>query len=209
MPRIHTIPFSTNAVRVAIALAHKGVEADWLMHSPGDRSHIRRVSGQDLVPVLVDGELVVHDSPVVLRHLEERFPDPPLWPADPARRAEVDVFIDWFNRVWKVPPNAIDAELAQEEPDRARIAAWERELCGAQDVFEGLLQGREHLLGEFSAADVIAWPFLRYALGRAPGDDERFHRILSENLLLEGRPRLEAWLRRVGERPGTSPNPGG
>ena len=209
MLRVHTIPFSTNVARVAMALAHKGVDAEFVVHDPDDRSELERLSGQPLVPVLEDGEQVVHDSPVVLRHIEERFPDQPLFPSDPARRAEMDVFIDWFNRVWKAPPNAIDAELAKPEPDRARIAECERELRGAQDVFEALLGGRDHLMGDdFSAADVIAWPFLRYGHGRGPGDEEPFHVILGDNLSLEARPRLDAWLRRVGERPGTDPNPG-
>ena len=67
------------------------------------------MSGQSLVPVLVDGGTVIHDSPVIMRWLDERFPQAPLWPADEARRAEVDVFIDWFNRLWKRPPNLIAA----------------------------------------------------------------------------------------------------
>ena len=33
-------------------------------------------------------------------------------PSDEARYAEMMVFIDWFNRVWKVAPNRIEAELA-------------------------------------------------------------------------------------------------
>lgn len=42
-------------------------------------------SGQ--IPVLIDGDLVVHDSLAICEYLAERFPDAQLWPADPARRA--------------------------------------------------------------------------------------------------------------------------
>lgn len=209
MLRVHTIPFSTNAVRVAIALAMKGVEAEWVVHSPADRSALVELSGQDLVPVLEEDSLVVYDSPVVLRHIEERHPDPPLWPADPARRAEVDVFVDWFNRVWKGPPNEIDALLGSADPDHGRISELERWMQQAQDVFESLLTERDYLMGsEPSAADVIAFPFLRYGLGRTEGDDEQFHQIVERNTPLDGRPRLEAWLQRMGDLPGTDPNPG-
>ena len=31
------------------------------------------------------------------------------------------MFVDWFNRVWKLAPNAIEAELTAAEPDAARI----------------------------------------------------------------------------------------
>ena len=113
---------------------------------------------------------------MILRRLEERHPDPPLWPADPARRAEVDVFVDWFNRVWKVAPNAIDAELARDEPDSERITALAAELRGSLGRFEALLDGRDHLLGDdLGIADVVAFPFLKYALLHDPADDERFH----------------------------------
>ena len=59
--------------------------------------------------MLVDDRLVVSDSTAILRHLEERQPEPRLYPHDPARRAEAEVFVDWFNRVWKVAPNALES----------------------------------------------------------------------------------------------------
>lgn len=167
-----------------------------------DREPVEQVSGQGLVPVLVDGGQVVVDSMAIVRHLEERWPDPPLYPRDPARRAELLVFIDWFNRVWKVAPNRIDEELGRSERDQAQIDASATEMDAALDVFEELLSGREHLLGEFSAADCAAFPFLKYALlGRESGDDERFHRILEERQSVARRPGLEAWIRRMDERP--------
>ncbi len=88
------------------------IEVEWIDVDPNDRSEVVRVSGQELVPVLVDGDRILTDSPVILEYLEERFPDPPLYPADPARRAELRTFVDWFNRVWKRPPNLIvDEEI--------------------------------------------------------------------------------------------------
>jgi RNA polymerase-associated protein len=41
------------------------------------------------LPVLVDGDVVVPDSLAILRYLEERWPDPPLFPREAARRAEL------------------------------------------------------------------------------------------------------------------------
>jgi maleylpyruvate isomerase len=201
--RLYRAPFSTNAERVALALAHKGLQAESVWIDYADRSEVRRVSGQGLVPVIVDDGEVVVDSMEIVRHLEARHPEPPLYPAGEARRAELDVFVDWFNRVWKVPPNAIEAELTAAEPDRERIAALAAEMAAALDRFEAMLDGREHLMGDhFSAADCCAFPFLKYALARDPEDDELFHRVLDDfQALGDEHPRLADWIRRVDERP--------
>ena len=123
--RLYRFRFSTNVDRVTLALAHKGLEVESVWITYEDRSPVREVSGQELVPVLVHGDQVVVDSAAILEHLEARYPDPPLYPADPARREEVRVFIDWFNRVWKAEPNlvadAVDAGRGLDDPE---VAAW-------------------------------------------------------------------------------------
>ncbi len=202
MLRVHRIPFSTNVERVALALAHKGLEAEWVDHDPEDRSELERVSGQGLVPVLEHDGHVLADSPVILEYLEERFPEPPLLPAEPARRAEVRIFCDWFNRVWKRPPNLYVAEEEKPDPDAARLAELGGRISGSLPVFEDLLAGRDFLFGELSLADVTAFPFLKYALVWDEGDEHRFHEILRDHLRLDGRhPRVEAWIRRCDELP--------
>jgi glutathione S-transferase len=202
-PRVYRIPFSTNVERVALAAGHKRIELEWVDVDPDDRSQVERISGQPLVPVYVDGDLVVPDSPAIVELLEQRFPEPPLYPAAPARRAEVRVFVDWFNRVWKRPPNLIADELGKPAPDAARIAELSARMQGSLDLFEELLVGREYLFGEFGAADCIAFPFLKYAvLGVAAGDDEVFHHVLADHQALgPGHPGLRAWVARVDAHP--------
>jgi glutathione S-transferase len=202
--RLYRIRHSTNVERVALALAHKGLEAESVWIEPGDRSEVRKVSGQTLVPVLVDGGEVIADSTRILEYLEERYPQRPLYPEDTAPRAEMEVFVDWFNRVWKVPPNGIAAELEKARPSQKKIDEWGGQVRSWLDLFERLLEDRGHLLGEdFSAADCIAFPFLRYAAIPLPdGDDEVFHQVLRDYQPLgDTHPRLEAWIRRVDARP--------
>ena len=202
MLRVYRIPFSTNVERVSLALAHKGLEVEWEDVDPGDRSPVERLSGQPLVPVLVHDERVIVDSTVILRYLEQLQPEPPLFPREEARAAELEVFLDWFNRIWKRPPNEIEAERALAEPDSARIDELGRELTGSLELFERLLAGRDHLLGEFSAADCAAFPFLKYGLIHDEADTDEFHNILSEYLALDGGySRLEAWIHRIDARP--------
>ena len=206
MLRLYGFRFSTNVERVALALAHKGLPAELVAVHPADRMPVRAVSGQDLVPVLDDDGTIVHDSTAILYHLEERFPEPPLFPSDPARRAEVDVFLDWFNRVWKRPPNVITNELEKPDTDTALVERMGEEMTAVLDVFERLLTGRDHLMGdEFSVADCAAWPFLRYATsGLDPSDSWLFHQVLVDRqaAVREGRhPQLAGWIDRVAARP--------
>ena len=203
MLRLFRAPFSTNVERVALALAHKGLEVESVVISYEDRSPVVEVSGQELVPVLVDGDVVVPDSVRILRYLEGKWPDPPLFPRDAARRAELDVFLDWFNEVWKVAPNAIEEELERSDPDRRRVEEMSGRMRASLDLFDSMLEGRDHLFGDdFSAADCAAFPFLKYGRLRDPADDELFHRILEDQLRLDdAHPRLSAWIDRVNERP--------
>ena len=200
--RIWRIPFSTNVERVALALGHKSLAAEWVDVDPSDRSEVERLSGQTLVPVLeLDGRVLV-DSTAIIEALERLQPEPPLYPGETARRAEVEVFVDWFNRVWKRPPNELEAELGKAQPDPATVERLGAEITGALVRFEALLEGRDYLFGDFGVADCIAFPFLKYAVLYDPADEELFHRILVEHQRLDGRyPRLEAWIRRVDELP--------
>jgi maleylpyruvate isomerase len=201
--RLYRAEWSTNCERVGLALAHKGVEAQSVLIDYDDRSPVEAISGQGLVPVIEDGGHVVNDSVAILRHLERRWPNPPLFPAEPGRRAEVDLFIDWFEHVYKDPPNALEAELGRDDPDRSLIERGGAEMAERLGVFERLLSDREYLYGdELGAADCVAYPFLKYAAYRDPADTELFHVILADHQPLgDDHPNLAAWIERVGEHP--------
>ena len=92
----------------------------------------------------------------------------------------MDVFVDWFNGLWKRPPNLIAAGR-DEQKYGPRITA-------SLDLFESLLAGREYLFGDFGAADIIAFPFLKYAVLWDEGDEQEFHRILQRWLPIDGQP---------------------
>jgi len=193
--RCYRIPFSTNVERVALAAGHKEVPIEWIDVDPTDRSPVEALSGQPLVPVLVAEDVVVSDSPRILDWLEERFPERRLQPADPARRAEVRFFVDWFNLVWKTFPNAINDGIGDAEAHAA-------EMRRAVELFEALLGGRDFLFDDFGLADVTAFPFLKYASrGTAPGDDDRFHAVLAERMPLRRDSPLHPWVARIDALP--------
>jgi glutathione S-transferase len=200
--RLYRLQRSTNVERVTLALAYKGVEVESVWVEPDDREAVEQVSGQPLVPVIEEDGEIVFDSTAILRYLEQRYPEPPLYPSDEALRAEMDIYIDWFNRVWKRSPIDLEAAFLQEQPDEGRVAALAKALATHLDLHEALLGDRDYLFGsEFSAADCAAFPFLKYALGRDPADEELFHRILDDYQTTSGRPSLRAWIERIDERP--------
>ena len=202
MVRLVRAPWSTNVERVALALAHKGVEVESVVIDYSDRTKAIELSGQGLVPVLDDDGTVVADSRRILRHLEATRPDPPLFPSDPCRRAGLEVFMEWFDEVWKGPPNAMaDAIDDGQPPTGTRSHARRRGWTPGRTCSRTSSSGPDHLLGEFSAADCLAYPFLRYgALTESP-DDETFHHVLIEHLTVEGRPQPRRLDRAHGRAP--------
>ena len=208
MIRVHRIPFSTNVERVAIAAGVKGIEVEWVDHDPADRTELRALSGQDLVPVAeIDGD-VVFDSMRIVERLEALEPEPALYPANPNERALADVFVEWFNEVWKGPPNELDEELAKADPDPAMVEDLSARTRGWTPLFESLLAGRPFLGGDsFSALDVCAFPHLKYAVVETPPEDvESFHRVLERCLKpADAYPLLCDWVRRVDALPRAGP----
>ncbi len=86
---------SSASYRVRIALTFKGLGYEQvpihLRRNGGEQFHAeyKAVNPQELVPTLVDAGRNLSQSLAIIEYLEERFPDPPLLPKDPADRATV------------------------------------------------------------------------------------------------------------------------
>jgi glutathione S-transferase len=180
------IPWSTNCERVSIAARLAGVDVEWTNVTFDDRTLIEELSGQKGVPVAeLDGRIVVGSLAIVGRIA------PQLWPADSRTRAEVDIFLEWFDRVWQHPLGVLWRD--RDEERKARAAA---RLDTTIDRFEALLGG-DYLFGDLSVADVASYPFLKYATDENAADDYDIHWIMRRALSVEGRPRTAAWIERM------------
>jgi glutathione S-transferase len=64
-----------------------------------------------LVPVIVDGDLVLWESNTIIRYLAGKWSAHALLPTEPRARAEIDKWIDWqasdFNTAWRYAFSAI------------------------------------------------------------------------------------------------------
>ena len=91
-------PLSSYAQKVKIALREKGVA--FVAELPesfgtGQRDGpFAAASPRGEVPALIDGDIAVFDSTIILEYIEERWPTPPLLPPDPAGRARARMIED-------------------------------------------------------------------------------------------------------------------
>ncbi|MEE4661635.1 MAG: stringent starvation protein SspA [Halieaceae bacterium] len=87
--------------RVRIVLAEKGVTVDVVecdgTHPPEELAELNPYNS---LPTLVDRDLVLYESKVMMEYLDERFPHPPLLPVYPVARAESRLFIHRIERDW-------------------------------------------------------------------------------------------------------------
>jgi glutathione S-transferase len=168
-------PYAARAriVLVEKGIAYEAVEID--LHDRPAWMYEKNTTGR--VPVYEEDEgLVLPESEVIMEYLEERYPEPPLWPADPAERA--------LGRLWlqRFDDRLGDAYYAARRGDgRGRLDARLADL-------EVALEAQPYLSGrEFGLADIGYLPWLLRGL-------ERFRLQLG--------PATADWLERCSERPG-------
>ncbi len=78
--RLYQIPFSHNCIKARHVLDLKGIDHEVVNINPALRGEVKRVSGQTLVPTLVDRGHVVSGSTPILLYLEEQRREPALLP---------------------------------------------------------------------------------------------------------------------------------
>jgi stringent starvation protein A len=91
--------------RVRMVLAEKGVTVDIVDVDPDNKPEdLAEINPYNSVPTLLDRDLVLYESTVIMEYLDERFPHPPLLPVYPVARAQSRLLIhrmekDWSHRV--------------------------------------------------------------------------------------------------------------
>ena len=106
--------FSDNAShyshRVRLVLAEKGVTVELVESETGAvPAELGDLNPYNTMPTLVDRELVLYESKVMMEYLDERFPHPPLLPVYPVARAESRLFVYRIERDWASLVDAIQS----------------------------------------------------------------------------------------------------
>ena len=87
--------------RVRIVLAEKGVTADQVDVDPGNiPAELSEINPYNSLPTLLDRDLTLYETRVMMEYLDERFPHPPLLPVYPVARAESRQFMYRIENDW-------------------------------------------------------------------------------------------------------------
>ncbi len=192
-------PLSPYAQKNKIALREKGVEFALSlpdgMGAGGASGAFLEANPRAEVPALVDGDVRIFDSTIILEYIEDKWPTPPLLPASPAERARVRMLeevmdthfepinwamgeLNWFRRAEGVLADTLRTRAADQTKG---FFAWLERQLGGREWFNG---------DAFGWGDLSVVPYVNgsVGVGHPPA---------------EGSP-LAAWLARVNARPSVS-----
>lgn len=182
--------------KVEIALREKGLNFELEMvafdRERGYRPkhpEVLRVNPKRQVPVLLDGGVEIFDSTQIFEYLEDRWPDPPLWPRLPAGRAQARRLEHCSDEVFF--PNVIRLMGLRADPDPVDAPEWIASRAAIEQYYARMelqLADRAFLAGDYGYAD-IAFYMAQFFAARHTVPMTREH------------PRLLAWRKRLAERP--------
>jgi glutathione S-transferase len=193
--KLYSGPLSIFSAKARVALAekklhHELVQVGWSRARAYEPHHpdVLRLNPKGQVPVLVDGDVVVTDSTLICEYLEDRYPQPRLFPTDPALRArcrQQEAAADeiWFPELWKLIQARVYGSGSNEAASAAMLA-----LHGRYREFDRALGTDDWFCGEFGVADLASYVVASTAAALGcPFPD--------------GLPRFSAWTRRASARP--------
>ena len=196
--RLYSGPLSLFSGKVRIALDEKGVPYE-LVSVPFTRAgyepkhpDVLALNPKAQVPVMVDGDLSLFDSTLILEYLEDKHPAPPLHPRDVAQRArcrQLEAAADeiLFPSVWDLIREVFYKPDASTR-DTAAIATAQTAITAHYDRLERQLGEQLHLCGDVSVADIAYFMTITFATSLGQG-------------LGEAHSGLQAWYGRLLDRP--------
>ena len=192
MITLYSGPLSLFARKVEIALREKGLAFERIMvpfdqTSGYDPKHpeVLALNPKGQVPVLNDDGLVLYDSTVIIEYLDEAYPQPPLYPETPAKRARCrldELFADEIllqalkPLMHRTGPRTVDPQRRAAQDADALIA--EEVLASHLTHLDERLAGREFFGPMLCAADIALFVGLLFGR-RLGGPSLAPHRELS------------------------------
>ena len=143
--------------RVRIVMCEKGVTSEIIDTDSNNLSNeILEVSPYAELPVLVDRDVCLYDSVILMEYLDERFPHPPLLPVYPVSRAHIRLFIQRIQRDWCDIFDALIAGTSEAKAKKMRTQL-KSQILGMSPI----LKEKDYFMSdEFSLVDCCIAPIL-------------------------------------------------
>ena len=194
MIKLYDFKSSPNCQRVKIVLAEKNlpyeiVPVDLRAQEQKTPDYLK-LNPYGKVPVLTDEDTVLYESCIINEYLEEKYPDPPLLPKEPAKKAKARILVDYGMAHFDTPYQKLRMELMKDakEQNQQVIDGAKAELKKLLQRFESQLGDNAYLTGEFSLVDADLLP--------------RFTRLEGFGVLPDpALPRLGKYMERMKARP--------
>lgn len=143
--------------RVRLVLAEKSINIDFVDVAEGSLPEdLLDLNPYNTVPTLVDRDLVLYDSRVIIEYLDERFPHPPLMPVDPVTRAQFRLALYRIERDWYSVAKEI-AHGGDRKPVTQARKVLQDSIVSSVEIFSAK---RFFLSEEFSLVDCTIAPIL-------------------------------------------------
>mgnify|MGYP000906990729 CR=1 FL=1 len=196
--QLYAGPLSLFSGKVRIALAEKGIPYEHVVVPFGRASgyspkhpRVLAVNPKAQVPVLVDGDLEIYDSTVILEYLEDRYPDPPLYPRSPGARARCRQAEAASDEILFPHVLTLIREVFYASPgagDEVAIAAAREAIAAIASRLDGELGSRDYVCGEFTVADIAYFLTFGFAAGLGAEPDRRLQHLAAWTARLAARP---------------------
>ncbi|PJG86423.1 stringent starvation protein SspA [Conservatibacter flavescens] len=142
--------------QVKIVLAEKGVAYDSEVIDPNAISEdLMELNPYGTIPTLVDRDLVLFNSRIIMEYLDERFPHPPLMPVYPVARGKSRLLMLRIEQDWY--PTLLVAENGSEAEKSKALKQLKEEILAIAPIFS---QTPYFMSEEFSLVDCYMAPLL-------------------------------------------------
>ena len=144
--------------RVRMVLCEKGVSVDIVDVDPDDRpDELSQINPYNTLPTLLDRDLVLYQSTVIMEYLDERFPHPPLLPVYPVARAQSKLLMHRIEKDWS---SAVDLLMSGSGKD-SLVDKTRNELRESLAGIAPIFDDRKFFMNEeFSLVDCCVAPIL-------------------------------------------------
>jgi len=150
-------PTCIHSHRTRLVLAEKNINIDITdVDGPDLPEDLLDLNPYHTVPTLVDRDLVLYDSRVIIEYLDERFPHPPLMPVDPVTRAQFRLALFRIEMDWYQLAEQFEADGERKLATKSRKMLRDSILASV-DLFSAK---KYFLSDEFSLVDCSIAPIL-------------------------------------------------